>query len=97
MKIKIPNKNYSITEFYDIVAASMGIDVSKVKYDCRHITIANNIQDGFIKYYRDENPDISDSDFKIAIIMLLLDYGPRVDTMLADDVVEVFDGFIKEV
>ena len=96
MKIKVPNKNYNITELYDIIATSMGIDINKVKYDCRYITVASNIQDGFIRYYRDENINASDSDFNIAVTMLLLNYGPKVDKSLADNEVEIFDGFIKE-
>ena len=97
MKIKVPNKNYGITELYDIIATSIGKDITKIKYDCRYITVAKNIQDGFIKHYRDENRDASESDFNIAVTMLLLSYGPKVDRMLNDNEIEIFDGFIKEV
>ena len=97
MKMKVPNKNYGITELYDIIATSMGIDINKIKYDCRYITVANNIQDGFIKYYRNENPDASECDFNSDVYMLLLSYGPKVDKTLKDNEIEVFDGFIKEV
>ena len=38
MKIKVPNKNYGITELYDIIATSIGKDITKIKYDCRYIT-----------------------------------------------------------
>lgn len=97
MKIKVPNKNYHLTELYDIIATSMGIDTTKAKYDCRRITIAANIQDGFFRYYKNENPNLSENDLYMAVAILLLSYGPKVDNTLADDEVEIFDGFIKEV
>ena len=43
MKVKVPRKNYGITELYDVVAAAMGYgDVSKLRYDCREINVARN-------------------------------------------------------
>ena len=94
MKIKIPHKNYDIVELYDTVASMMGRETNNLNYDCRYINIAENIQNGFFAHYREENQDISETDFKMGMAMLLLDYAPKVDSLLADDEVEVFDGFI---
>jgi hypothetical protein len=94
MKIKVPNKNYGITELYDTVAALMGREEKELNYDCRCINVAMNIQHAFFAHYREENPNISDGDFNVSMAMMLLNYGPKVDESLADDEVEVFDGFI---
>jgi len=92
MKLKVPSKNYSVTELYDTVASLMC--KTNANYDCRHITIAPNIQDGFFAHYKEENANLSESDFKMSMAMLLLCYGPKVDESLAENEVEVFDGFI---
>ena len=101
MKLKVPNKNYSITELYDTVATLIGnkkehfkYQCMETKYDCRKINVAPNIQDGFFVHYREANPYLYESEFKMGMGMLLLNYGPKVDENLADDEVEVFDGFI---
>ena len=94
MVITIPHKNYSVPELYETVASLMGKETKDLRYDCRNINVAKNVQDGFFSYYRENNPHTSESDFKIAMGMLLLSYGPKVDENLADNEVEVFDGFI---
>lgn len=95
MKVKVPKKNYGITELYDAVAAAMGYgDVSKLHYDCREINVARNIQDGFFAHYRETIPHASESDLKMSMGMLLLNYGPKTDDNLEDYEVEVFAGFI---
>ena len=94
MKIKIPHKNYDIRELYDTVASIMGREIDDINYDCRNINVAENIQDGFFAHYREEAQDVPERDFKMGMAMLLLNYGPKVDNQLADDEVEVFDGFI---
>ena len=94
MKLKVPSKNYSVTELYDTVAALMGKETKDLNYDCRNINVAKNIQDNFFIHYRENNPDVPESEFKMGMGMLLLSYGPKVDENLADDEVEVFDGFI---
>jgi hypothetical protein len=93
MKLRVPNKNYGITELYDTVASLMG-KCANAEYDCRHINVAQNIQDGFFVHYRKENQNIPHGDFQLGMAMLLLNYGPKVDENLADYEVEVFDGFI---
>ena len=94
MKLKVPSKNYGIQELYDTVALLMGKEPENLDYDCCNINVAMNIQEGFFKRYREENQDLSEGDFNISMAMMLLNYGPKVDENLADDEVEVFDGFI---
>ena len=95
MTIRVPNKIYGITELYDAVALAMGYgDVSELNYDCRNINVSLNIQDNFFRHYKEDNVEMSDGDFKIAMSMLLLSYGPKTDEMLLDYEVEVFEGFI---
>jgi hypothetical protein len=95
MVLKIPNKNYGITELYDAVAKAMGYkDVSKLRYDCRSINVARNIQNGFFAYYRKTIPHSSETDLKTSVSMLLLNYGPKTNDALHDFEVEVFKGFI---
>lgn len=96
MKIKVPNKIYGITELYDTVARIMGYDnVSELRYDCREITVALNVQDNFFKHYREDNIELSETDFNMSVAMLLLNYGPKIDESLEDYEVEVFAGFIQ--
>lgn len=96
MKVKVPRKNYGITELYDAVAAAMGYgDVSKLNYDCREINVARNIQDGFFQHYRETIPHSSETDLKMSVSMILLNYGPKTDEELEDYEVEVFAGFIQ--
>lgn len=94
MKIKIPSKNYGLTELYDTVAAFMGRDPKDLTYDCRHINVSEGIQNGFFAYYREQNPNADEESFKMWMSMMLLNYGPKVDKQLEADEVEVFDGFI---
>lgn len=95
MKIKVPAKNYGVTELYDAVAAAMGhTDVSKLLYDCREINVARNIQEGFYDYYREVHPHASESDLKMSVSMCLLNFGPKTDDALEDYEVEVTNRFI---
>ena len=95
MKLKVPKQNYHLVELYEEVAKQMGHkDASNLEFDCRHINVASNIQDGFFQFYREQNPDMFETDFKTAMNVMLLLSGPKVDENLADDEVEVFSGFI---
>ena len=97
MKIKIPHKNYGVTELYDVIATTMGYkNVDQLEYDCRKVNIANNIQDGIYDKYLElgKEEKISEHDVRLGVTMLLACSGPKVDESLADDEVEVFDGFI---
>lgn len=97
MKMTMENKPYSIVGLFDAVASEMG-HTGKLNYDCRHINVASNVQDGFYDYYttlaREEDPNASETDIRISITMLLAIAGPKVDASLADNEVEVFEGFI---
>lgn len=97
MKVKVPHKNYGITELYDTIAMTMGHkNVSELEYDCCKVNIAKNIQDGIYDKYIElgKEQKISEQDVRVGITMLLACSGPKVDENLADDEVEVFDGFI---
>lgn len=98
-KFKVPHKSYSIIELYEAVAKEMGYsNSSELEFDCRNINVAKNIQDGFYDWYTQlekvSNPDVSETDVLARTTMLLAIAGPKVDENLANDEVEVFDGFI---
>jgi len=63
-------------------------------YDCTKINVARNIQSGFFKHYKETIPHKYESDLRMSVSMILLNYGPKVDNNLADNEVEVFSGFI---
>jgi hypothetical protein len=97
MKIKVPKSNYSIVELYEATAQAMGYtNTDKLEFDCRNINVAKNIQDGIYDKYLElgKEQQISDQDVRVGVTMLPACSGPKVDENLADDEVEVFDGFI---
>lgn len=100
MKIMISNNEpCGLTEFYDMVAREIGCsDISKLKYDCTQINVAENIQDNFYKHYdkiaRETEFEQDENEIKVGITMLLTHFGPKVDSALKANEVEVFDGFI---
>ena len=97
MKLTVPHKNYSIVELYDTIATEMGcLPTNKHEYDCRKVNIAKNIQDGIYDKYLElgKEQKLSEQDVRVGVTMLLAISGPKVDEDLADDEVEVFDGFI---
>ena len=95
MKLKVPSRNYSVTQLYDTVATMMGHkDVGDLHYDCREINVAPNIQENFFTYYKENQPNANESDLKMEVAMMLLNYGPKTDEDLADYEVEVSDKFI---
>jgi hypothetical protein len=97
MKIKVPKKNYSIVELYDTIATEIGYQsIDELEYDCRQVNIAKNIQDGIYDKYLElgQEEKLPEQDIRIGVTMLLAISGPKVDDSLADDEVEVFDGFI---
>ena len=97
MKLTIPENNYGVVELFDAVAKAMGYaDVSKLEYDCCKVNVAKNIQDGIYERYMElgREEKLPEEDVRASITMLLLMSGPKVDENLADNEVEVFDGFI---
>lgn len=105
-KLTVKMPPCTIVELFDAVAKEMGYEnPSEIKYDCTKINVAANIQDGFYEHYtniikesaiRENNIYISDHDIKVGITMHLAMSGPKVDTTLKANEVEVFDGFIIE-
>lgn len=99
MILKVPGEPCGVTELYDAVAKKMGGEnTTELHYDCTKINVAQNIQDGFYTYYtdvaREANPETTMQEISVAITMLLAMSGPKVDTKLNANEVEVFDGFI---
>lgn len=93
-KITLIPKQFKVGlgEFYKNVATLLGhTETDTTKYDCREITVANNIQEAWFDYYRTEH---NAQDYEIA--MLLLCSGAKVDENLKDNEVEVFNGFITD-
>ena len=97
IKLKIPHRNYGITELFDAIATEMGyVAVQNLEYDCCKVNVAQNIQDGIYEKYiaLGKEQKISEHDVRMGITMLLACSGPKVDKALADNEVEVFEGFI---
>ena len=99
MKVKVPNQPYGLIEYYNAVAMDMGYtDTSELNYDCRHINVSANIQDRFYEYYtklaRETTPNANMTDVRTSITMILAINGPKVDETLADNEIEIFQGFI---
>lgn len=95
MKLKVASKHYGLTELYDTIAGAMGHhDTTQLNYDCRKINVAPNIQEGFFAHYKATMPGMSETDLKMNVCMMLLNYGPKTDEELEENEVEIFDGFI---
>lgn len=108
MKIKIKARPCGLMELYETAAKEYinqlynsrveAVDFSEYKFDCRNINISNNIQDMLYEYYtefaKEQDNTLSNSDINIGITMLLVMSGPKVDKNLADNEVEIFEGFI---
>lgn len=112
MKLQLNiTKPCSLVALYEIAAKEYvhklfngyveAVDFNEYKFDCRKIDVAKNIQDMFYEYYakmaREEDDCLTDNDIKIGITMLLAMSGPKVDENLADNEVEIFEGFICEI
>lgn len=95
MKFTTEIKKQTVSDFYDSVATLMGYkDTRELKYDCTKINIAANIQESFFEFYREMNPDMPPNEVNLGTVMLLACCGPKVDSELNDNEIEVFDGFI---
>ena len=112
MKLKLNiTEPCGLLELYELAAreyihnifngAVKAVDFSEYKFDCRKIDVANNIQDMFYEYYtnlaKGENNSLTDNDIRIGITMLLAMSGPKVNEDLADNEVEIFDGFLSTI
>lgn len=97
IKLKVPHENYTIIGLFDAIATEMGyVAVQNLEYDCCKVNVAQNIQDGIYEKYiaLGKEEKISEYDVRMGITMLLACSGPKVDNALADNEVEVFEGFI---
>ena len=99
IKFTVTEKNYGLVELYEAVAKEMGYLIpDKLRYDCREINVAPNIQDGFYAHYMElikaEDPHVSEHEARCQITILLAMSGPKVDKSLKANEVEVFEGFI---
>ena len=97
IKLKVPHENYTIIGLFDAIATEMGyVAVQNLEYDCCKVNVAQNIQDGIYEKYiaLGKEEKISEYDVRMGITMLLACSGPKVDTALSDNEVEVFEGFI---
>ena len=95
MRIIVPKRNYSVVELYDTVAKTMGYKyVDRLTYNCTKINVAPNIQEGFFEHYKKTSPQASETELKMGVSMILLNYGPKTNEALKDYEVEVLDGFI---
>ena len=99
MIITIPEKNYSLEEFYETVGNIMKYEGNGT-YDCTKINVAENIQDSFFENYKLEAkkdaPEVSERDLRVNVAMLLAIRGPKVDEELKRNEVEIFDGFFTQ-
>lgn len=93
MKIEIEVKeSMGIIEIYEAVARAVGIHPDDVgNYDCREISVSNEIADAVQNYYK-ENFGV---DWKIAFGMHWLNYGAKVDEKLSGGEVEITEKFIE--
>lgn len=99
MKIKIEDQKCGIVQLFDSIARDIGYkNAHELNYDCRKINVAKNIQDMFYEYYaqltKEADKTMPDSEIKVSTTMLLAMCGPKVDEELADNEVEIFEGFI---
>ena len=99
MIIKVPCEPCGLTELYDAVAKKIGCEnTSELKYDCTKINVSLSIQNAFYKYYadvaREASHDVTEQEISVATTLLLAMSGPKVDTNLNANEVEVFDGFV---
>ena len=80
-----------ISELYDNVAKIMGVlDLSKVVYDCRKLSITKKVLDSLYEFNHSEYQ----SDETITTCMRL--YGPKADLDGDGYAVEVEDGFVTK-
>ena len=101
MKVRLGKSDFAggLLETYDNAALKAGFKVDDhSQYDCRHICVAENIQDGWIRYYSDSmkenNPSASDAEINTSVMTLLLMCGAKVEKRLADNEVQIEEGFI---
>ncbi|MDR1132108.1 MAG: hypothetical protein LBL15_06800 [Oscillospiraceae bacterium] len=81
------SKGAGIVAFYDNVAAALGLDTSRLRYDCTKIYVSRNIQTNIFEVL-----DAQSSDPCYTGTMWCL-RGPKTEDTLPDDTAELLDGF----
>lgn len=80
-----------LTPFYETVASVAGYEVKQEDmFDCTKVNVAANVQENIIAAYQEKEAGLE----KTSVISVLLMAGPKVDAGLADNTVEIFDGYI---
>ena len=90
-RIKVSGTKTSIGTLYDVIAVAMNLPVNDdARYDCSKVNVAKNIQENVFEYYKDSGMN------EESVCMLWLCYGPKAVDYLADDEVELKEGWYKE-
>ena len=92
-------ENKLLLQFYELVGNELGFDISdeNIRYDCRKIEIAENIQDSIYSAYKSVYPEAFEKDYSGAVTevaMILALSGPKVNKKLNDNMVKVEEDFI---
>lgn len=81
-----------ITDMYKQVARLAGYEVTdNTRYDCRKVSVSENIADNIYNYY-ETHKGMSKQD----IGMIWLNFGPKCESRLPKDTVEIEEGFCYE-
>lgn len=94
MEIKLTKveQKQLMVDLYDTVAIKMGVeDIRSVKYDCRFLEVAENVSGHIREAFYERYPDAT----ALAYGAYYLQYGPKVNKTLPDDVVLTKPGFIQ--
>lgn len=92
MIIKVTGSNTTIGNFYDQIAIAQKLPITyDVRYDCRKVNVAKNIQENIFDYYKKLGTSASDMG------MLWICYGPKVNEDLKQDEVELEEGWYMNV
>lgn len=100
--LEIDNKKLEemlLSQFYELVGEELGFDTTDetIRYDCRKIEIAKNIQDIFYLAYETAYPDAFAGNYSQAmteVTMILALSGPKVNRNLPDNTVSIEEDFI---
>lgn len=84
---------FSLYNFYTNIAKEVNMFDETKTYNCTHINVTPNIQDMWIKQYKER----IDKDNLTPLIILLAMMGPKACLEEDDDyIVEIEDGFITD-
>lgn len=80
-----------VIDLYDVVAKTVGVkDTTSVKYDCREIVVAEDVQNMFFRYYEEMGASRESTN------RMLLFCGSKVDKRLEDWEVAISDKFVTK-